>query len=117
MSETEISKVKKPTLEERTLFQLFGSNKAEEPFLEIEYPRIIDLKVGDSVNIYAEKDSKEAQILGQNGFLMTRDWLYSPSCNYTVRKPKRFVNMSLSIGGECNPLHKIYELVRSKKSY
>lgn len=53
--ETPMSVIKKDSLEEKTVFELFYTDECKEPFLEVEYLGIIYLKEGDSVNVSVER--------------------------------------------------------------
>lgn len=114
------SRIKKGSLEEKTTFELFDADERKEPFLELEYPRLIYLEEGDHVNIIAEKGSNEASILRPDGIFLGDRYPadFSPM-EYIVKNSgnKGRVNMSLHIGGKKNFVYKFYTLVRVKRKH
>lgn len=110
------SVIKRDSLEEKTIFELFYTNKCEEPFLQVEYPGIIYLKEGDHVNILSKGDTWESKLLLRQERISEDTSIFSP-VEYIVKNSgkKGKVDMSLRIGGTENPLEKYYSLVRIKR--
>ncbi len=115
---TKISRIEKDSLIERTVFELFHSDQHKEYFLKLQYPILINLNVGDSVNVIAESGSRVERILGQNELPHPSGTVARSSTEYIVRNSgsKGIVDMALRVGGEITLVERHYVLVKIKPS-